>query len=106
MMKPPAILRKNMLFVGGEQGGHRAAILLSLVGSAKYCEVEPWHWLRAVLEELPKRLRTGADPPDLTGLLPDQWLKAHPEHRWKIETIRKKERQRSKQQKANKRKKR
>ncbi|WP_373653126.1 IS66 family transposase [Schlesneria sp. DSM 10557] len=106
MMKPPAILRKNMLFVGGEQGGHRAAILLSLVGSAKYCEVEPWHWLRAVLEELPQRLRTGADPPDLTDLLPDHWLKAHPEHRWKIETIRKKERQRSKQQKANKRKKR
>ncbi|WP_375314936.1 transposase [Schlesneria sp. DSM 10557] len=33
MMKPPAVLRKNMLFVGGEQGGHRAAILLSLVGS-------------------------------------------------------------------------
>ncbi|WP_373653576.1 hypothetical protein [Schlesneria sp. DSM 10557] len=39
MMKPPAILRKNMLFVGSEQGGHRATILLSLV-STKFCEVE------------------------------------------------------------------
>ncbi|WP_397568826.1 hypothetical protein [Schlesneria sp. T3-172] len=52
-MKPPAILRKNMLFVRSEQGGHRAATLLSLVGSAKYCEVEPWHWLRAALEAPP-----------------------------------------------------
>lgn len=103
MVKLPAILRKNSLFVGSEDGGHRAAILLSLVASAKLCQVEPWVWLKTVLTELPLRLASAAPdrPPDLTDLLPDQWLKAHPEHQWKIDDIRKKERQRSKNQKAN-----
>jgi len=36
MMKLPAIGRKNWLFVGSETGGHRAAILLSIVASAKH----------------------------------------------------------------------
>jgi transposase len=105
MVKLPAILRKNMLFVGSEQGGHRAAILLSLVASAKYNEVDPWAWLNAVLRELPIRLANSPPdrPPDLDDLLPDQWLNAHPQHHWKIEEIRKKERQRSKDQKANNR---
>ncbi len=105
MVKLPAILRKNMLFVGSEQGGHRGAIHLSLVASAKYNEVDPWAWLNSVLRELPIRLANSPPdrPPDLDDLLPDQWRKAHPEHHWKIEEIRKKERLRSKHKKANKR---
>jgi transposase len=105
MVKLPAILRKNSLFVGSENGGYRAAILLSLVASAKLCQVEPWVWLKTVLTELPLRLENATPdrPPDLDDLFPDQWLKAHPEHRWIIDDIRKKERQRSKDQKANKR---
>ena len=35
MVKLPAILRKNSLFVGSESGGQRAAILLSIIASAK-----------------------------------------------------------------------
>ena len=108
MVKLPAIGRGNWLFVGSESGGHRAAILLSIIASAKYCEVEPWAWLSAVLKELPLRLGSATEPParppDLTDLLPDAWLNAHPEHRWKIDDIRKVERERSRQQKANKRK--
>lgn len=104
MVKPVAIGRKNWLFVGSETGGQRAAKLLSIIGSAKYCEVEPWAWLNAVLKELPLRIN-GANPPDkppdLTDLLPDVWLKNHPGHRWEIDDIRKVERERSKQQKAN-----
>jgi transposase len=108
MVKLPAILRKNALFVGSEDGGHRAAILLSIVASAKHCQVEPWSWLNAVLTELPLRLASSAGPPerppDLSDLMPDAWLKSHPEHQWKIDEIRKKERERSKKQKAGKRK--
>jgi transposase len=37
LMKPPAIGRKNFLFVGSETGGDRAAILLSIIASAKLC---------------------------------------------------------------------
>lgn len=105
MMKPPAILRKNALFVGSESGGHRAAILLSMMASAKCCGVEPWAWLNAVLTELPARLAAApaTGPPDLSDLLPDQWLSTHPQHAWTIDEIRKVERQRSKNQKAGKR---
>jgi transposase len=109
MVKLPAIGRGNWLFVGSEQGGHRAAILLSIIASAKYCQVEPWAWLTAVLTELPVRLAVNAAtgpperPPDLTDLLPDVWLKNHPENRWNIDDIRKVERERSKRQKAGKR---
>ena len=105
MVKLPAILRKNSLFVGSESGGHRAAILLSIVASAKHCGVEPWAWLNAILTELPRRLASASStgPPDLSDLLPDAWLKAHPEYRWTIDDLRKVERQRSRQQKSNKR---
>jgi transposase len=105
LMKPPALSRKNWLFVGSETGGDRAAILLSIIASAKLCEVEPWAWLNAVFRELPLRLATSDPdkPPDLTDLLPDNWLKSHPQHRWQIDDIRKKERQRSRQQKIARR---
>ena len=113
LMKPPAIGRKNFLFVGSETGGDRAAILLSVIASAKLCEVEPWAWLNAVLRELPIRraaldsaTTTSEKPPDLTDLLPDNWLQSHPQHRWQIDDIRKQERQRSRQQKISKRKRR
>jgi hypothetical protein len=102
MVKLPAILRKNALFVGSEAGGHRAAILLSVIASAKHGQLEPWSWLNAVLTELPIRLAsaTATGPPDISDLLPDAWLKSHPQHRWDIDEIRKKERERSKQHKA------
>lgn len=104
MVKLPAIGRNNWLFVGSESGGHRAAILLSIIASAKHCGVEPWAWLNAVLRELPARLASATGPPDLSDLLPDAWLMTHPEHRWTIDDIRKVERERSRQQKAAHRK--
>ena len=113
LMKPPAIGRKNFLFVGSETGGERAAILLSIIASAKLCGVEPWAWLNHLFRELPLRFATARPatsesekPPDLTDLLPDNWLQSHPQHRWEIDDIRQKERARSRQQKINKRKRR
>jgi len=76
-MKPVAIGRKNWLFVGSPQAGHRAAILMSLIASCKASSVEPWAWLRSTLTELPR-----ATTPD--SLLPDTWLQTHPQHRWNI----------------------
>ena len=106
MVKLPAIGRKNWLFVGSQTGGDRAAILLSIIASAKLCKVEPWAWLNAVLKELPIRMAAAAaapdKPPDLSDLLPDAWLKSHPEHRWEIDDIRKEERDRSRKQKFSK----
>lgn len=109
LMKPPALSRKNWLFVGSETGGERAAILLSIIASAKLCGVEPWAWLNHLFRELPLRLAATSKsekPPDLTDLLPDNWLQSHPQHRWEIDNVRQKERARSRQQKINKRKRR
>lgn len=107
MVKLPAIGRKNWLFAGSENGGDRAAILLSIIASAKLCKVEPWAWLNAVLKELPIRM-AGNDvpdqPPDLSDLLPDAWLQNNPQHRWHIDDIRQEERKRSRLQKSSKRK--
>ena len=83
-MKPVAIGRKNWLFVGSPLAGQRAAVLMTMIASCKENMVEPWSWLRDVLTQL-----RGAD---LDSLLPDEWLKSHPQHRWNIAERRKNER--------------
>ena len=111
LMKIPAIGRKNFLFVGSEEGGRRAAILMSIIASAKRCHVEPLAWISELLRELPRRRAVcEGDPPasnteqpqasaSLTDLLPDEWLVRHPEHRWAIDDLRQKEREKTRQAK-------
>ncbi len=86
-MKIPALGRKNWMFVASAAGGRRAAILLSLVASAKANQVEPWAWLRDVFRQMP-----GTPSSDLDHLLPDRWLAAHPQHRWHIDDLRRQNR--------------
>jgi transposase len=86
-VKIVALGRTNWMFVASPRGGRRAAVLLSLVSSAKANQVEPWAWLRDVFTRLPQ---TPAD--QLDDLLPDRWLVAHPEHRWRIDDLRRAER--------------
>jgi transposase len=69
-----AIGRKNWLFAGSEVGGETAATLFSLIGSARLHEIEPWLYMRDVLDRIPAATRT-----DLDDLLPDRWKLAHPE---------------------------
>ena len=76
------------MFVASESGGRRAAILMSLVASAKANQVKPWHWLCDLFAKLPTTLAA-----DLDSLLPDRWLQTHPEHRWTIDDIRRQERE-------------
>jgi transposase len=90
------------LFVASQTGGRRAAILFSLIASAKANQVEPWAWLRDVFSQLPLLAAPVAgDLPArasaVDSLLPDRWLQANPTHRWQINDLRQKERQRSKQ---------
>jgi len=76
-LRPCAIGRKNWLFLGSDRGGRTAAILFSLVASAKRHELEPFAYLRDVLSRIGPTL---AD--DLLGnLLPDAWLAEHPQSR-------------------------
>ena len=87
-MRPIAIGRKNWLFVGSQQAGHRAAILTSLVASCKNNFVEPWAYLKDVLTKLPQQ----PSQQELYELLPDRWLLKNPDKRWEIAQMRKNER--------------
>jgi len=64
-----ALGRKNWLFVGSPHGGQTAAILFSVLASCKRHEVEPWAYLRDVLQ----RLALPATPEELRQLFPHRW---------------------------------
>src|SRR5262245_3497957 len=67
-MKRIAIGRKNWLTVGSPRGGQTAAVLFSFTSTCQRLGVEPWRYLRDVLERLPNH------PAErLAELLPDEW---------------------------------
>ena len=51
-LRTVAIGRKNYLFAGSDAGGERAAVMYSLVGSAKLNGLDPEAYLRHVLERI------------------------------------------------------
>jgi len=63
-----AIGRKNWLFVGSPLAGERAAVLMSLIESAKLNAHDPWAYLKVVFERLPTLKNR-----DLAQLLPHNW---------------------------------
>jgi transposase len=69
-IKPWAMGRKAWLFCGSEMAGQRAAIVMSLVQSAKLNGHDPWAYLRDVLERLPSHPNSRIDE-----LLPHRWSK-------------------------------
>ncbi len=69
-IKPWAMGRKAWLFCGSELAGQRAAIVMSLVQSAKLNGHDPWVYLREVLERLP-----GHPNSRIEELLPHRWQK-------------------------------
>jgi transposase len=52
-MRVVALGRKNWLFCGSESGGQRAAVIYSLIETARRQGIEPFEYLRDVLERLP-----------------------------------------------------
>jgi hypothetical protein len=80
-VRAQAIRRKNYLFVGSDRGGRTAATLYSLVGSCRRHQLDPFAYLKNILERLP------APPADRLGkLLPNAWLETHPQARRNVIT--------------------
>lgn len=60
--------RRNWTFCGSDSGGHRAAVMYTLIESAKLADVDPKAWLADVLARI-------ADHParQIEALLPWNW---------------------------------
>src|SRR5579871_2579942 len=66
-----ALGRKSWLFAGSDRGGERAAIMLTLIQTAKLNDVDPQAWLADVLARINDHKIT-----DLAALLPWNWRHA------------------------------
>jgi hypothetical protein len=68
---PIALSRKNWLFAGSERGGRAAAVAFSLIETAKLNGIEPYAYLRDVLQRI-----NGHRQDRLEELLPMYWKPA------------------------------
>jgi transposase len=69
-IRPIAVGRKNYLFAGSHEAAQRAAMIYSLLATCKLHNINPYYWLRDVLENM-HRYKTE----NIEGLLPQNWKK-------------------------------
>lgn len=69
-IRPVAVGRKNYLFAGSHEAAQRAAMVYSLLATCKLHNINPYYWLRDVLENM-HRYTTE----NIEGLLPQNWKK-------------------------------
>ena len=66
-----ALGRKSWLFAGSDRGGERAAVMYTLIQTARLNDVDPQAWLADVLARINDHKIT-----DLAALLPWRWAAA------------------------------
>jgi transposase len=74
-LKYPILGRKAWLFFGNQSAGETAAKLFTLTKTCNRLRIDPFAYLQDVYARLPT---TSAD--ELPSLLPDRWIKDHPQH--------------------------
>jgi transposase len=67
-IRPVALGRKNYLFAGSHNGAERAALLYSVVSTARLQNIEPFAYIKEILTRI-------SDHPykNITDLLPSNW---------------------------------
>ena len=70
-VRPLAIGRKNWLFLGSEEGGEAAAIILSLIQTCRALKINPHEYLEDVMRRLISHPAQKIDE-----LLPGNWIKS------------------------------
>ena len=68
-----AVGRRNYLFAGSKAGGHRAAIVYTLIGGCVLNDVDPWAYFNDVLG----KLASGWPQSRIAELSPANWAAAH-----------------------------
>jgi len=74
-VKYPILGRKAWLFVGNQEAGETAAKLFTLTKTCNRHRIDPFAYLQDVYARLPT-----TSPEELPALLPDRWIKEHPQH--------------------------
>ena len=77
--RPIAVGRANWLFLGRETAGPTAAMMYTVIQSARLNAVDVLPYLTDVLRRLPAV--AAGDIAGIDEFLPDRWLSAHPQHR-------------------------
>ena len=72
-IRPTAIGKKNWLFFGSEEAGQRSAVIYTLIENCRMHGVEPYTYLKDVLERLPTMTNQ-----QVARLTPLNWKKEHP----------------------------
>ncbi len=67
-MRTVALGRKSWLFAGSDRGGKRAAVMLTLIQTARLNDVDPHAWLADLLGRIADHKITGP-----ANLLPWNW---------------------------------
>jgi transposase len=70
-IRPTAVGKKNWLFFGSEEAGQRSAVIYTLIENCKRHDVEPYTYLKSVLERLPNTTNQ-----EVGQLTPQNWQKA------------------------------
>jgi transposase len=70
-LRPAALGRKAWLFAGSQAGGERAALIYTLIGTAKPNKFDPQAWLADLLAHMPLWPAS-----HLQGLAPWNWKPA------------------------------
>ena len=70
-IRPTAVGKKNWLFFGSEEAGQRSAVIYTLVENCRMHGVEPYTYLKDVLERLPHTTNREVDQ-----LTPLKWMQA------------------------------
>ncbi|WP_394772162.1 transposase domain-containing protein, partial [Mucilaginibacter sp.] len=68
--RPVAIGRKNYLFAGSHEAAQRAAMIYSFFNTCRLHKINPYEWLKYVLENMHRYTST-----NLNELLPQNWTK-------------------------------
>ena len=70
-IRPSALGKKNWLFIGHPQAGWRSAVIYSVIVSCRRRGIDPWEYLRDVLQRLPAMKQS-----EISSVLPSCWKPA------------------------------
>ena len=71
-IRPSAVGKRNWLFIGDLEAGHRSAVIYSMTQTCRMLGVNPYEYLKDILTRLP-----GTADEDLENLTPANWAKSN-----------------------------